>query len=309
MVDIIEGEVREMEEPRALAVVEPREMLAETITPEGTVSLATRMATALKDIVEKQRLYAVIQGKKYPQVEAWMTIARMDNVVAREVAGGILRHEDGSYEATVELIRLSDGMVIGRGSALCGTNGDKPWVDRPEPARRSMAVTRATSRAFRQQYSWIMALAGYEPTPADEMPHDAEQRPVGVHSTPPPRPEMERLAENLVGTVEAGKPPVDMQLRVGPDDRPAWGFKLKAGNKGYQALAMGELADALAILPDLTGQTVRVWGKVEMVPWQKAGKDMPPFARIAMTRIQTDEYTLPAPDPTVPDDDLGDLDF
>jgi hypothetical protein len=310
--EVIEGEI--VEEPRALTIVEPREMLAETITPEGTVSLATRMATALKDIVEKQRLYAVIQGKKYPQVEAWMTIARMDNVVAREVLDGILRHEDGSYEATVELIRLSDGMVIGRGSALCGTKGDAPWEKRPEPARRSMAVTRATSRAFRQQYSWIMALAGYEPTPADEMPHDAEQRPVGAHQTPPPRPEMERLAENLVGTVEAGKPPVDMQLRIGSDDQPAWGFKLKAGTKGYQALAVGELADALSVLPDLTGQTVRVWGKVEMVPWQKGGKDMPPFARIAMTRIQTDDYTLPAQAeaesvPLFRDDDLGDLDF
>ncbi len=306
--EVIESEVRE---ERALTVIEPREMLAETITPEGTVSLATRMATALKDIVEKQKLYAVIQGKKYPQVEAWMTIARMDNVVAREVMGGILRHEDGSYEATVELIRLSDGMVIGRGSALCGTNGDKPWVDRPEPARRSMAVTRATSRAFRQQYSWIMALAGYEPTPADEMPQDAEQRPVGAHSTPPPRPEMERLAENLVGTVEAGKPPVDMQLRQTPDEGPAWGFKLKAGNKGYQALATGPLADALSMVPDLTGQTVRVWGRVEMVPWQKAGKDMPPFARIAMTRIQTDDYTLPAPESKEPpmDDDLSGLEF
>lgn len=305
--EVIEGEVIE---ERALTIVESREMLAETITPEGTVSLATRMATALKDIVEKQKLYALIQGKKYPQVEAWMTIARMDNVVAREVIGGILRHDDGSYEATVELIRLSDGMVIGRGSALCGTAGDAPWEKRAEPARRSMAVTRATSRAFRQQYSWIMALAGYEPTPADEMPHDAEQRPIGAHPTPPPRPEMERLAENLVGTAEEGKPPVDMQLRQSPEG-PAWGFKLKAGSKGYQALAVGPLADALSMVPDFLGQTVRVWGRVEMVPWQKAGKDMPPFARIAMTRVQTDDWTLPAIESKEPplDEDLTELDF
>jgi hypothetical protein len=47
VVETIEGEVIES----AVAVIEPREMLAETITPEGTVSLATRMATALKHIV------------------------------------------------------------------------------------------------------------------------------------------------------------------------------------------------------------------------------------------------------------------
>ena len=33
-----------------------------------------------------------------------------------------------------------------------------------------MAITRATGKAFRLNYSWIMALAGYEPTPAEEMP-------------------------------------------------------------------------------------------------------------------------------------------
>jgi hypothetical protein len=129
------------------------------------------MATALKDVVEKQKLFAVIQGKKYPQVEAWMTIARMDNVVAREARPPI-RRDDGSYEGFVELIRLSDGMVVGAGRRSAARRTIGPWATRGEPARRSMAVTRATSRAFRQQYSWIMALAGYEPTPAEEMPRD-----------------------------------------------------------------------------------------------------------------------------------------
>ncbi len=556
MVDILDGEVTD------LTVIEPREMLAETLTPEGTVSLATRMATALKDIVERQKLYAIIQGRKYPQVEAWMTIARMDNVVAREVLGGVTHNEDGSWEAVVELVRLSDGMVIGRGSALCGTPEDEPWggtkakngrsalPPRSDPAKRSMAVTRATSRAFRQQYcpapdqlvltadlrwvragslrvgdeligfdkdlgpsmhyrrsvvtaaedsggelieiatdlgttivsdghplvrlrdkraavwthaenivpgdrlafmmkpfaedtsfdagwmagfldgegsvnaklgvyvgqkagpiadtlvadarslgfelrtharkgemtnftvyggmeawltflgrvrprrllakasvlwedrnamrrrrsavvqsvrrlgmgaiiaietstetlivdgflghnSWIMALAGYEPTPAEEMPRD-DQRPIGAHDTPPDRPELERLAENLIGTVEEGKPPVDLQLRQTPEG-PAWGFKLKAGNKGYQALAIGPLAETLALLPDLQGQQVRVWGRIEMIPWRKNDKDMPPYARIAISRVQTDELDIPAqeaetvPLGLVPDDDISDL--
>lgn len=299
--EVIEGEVIE----HALTVI-PREALAATVTPEDTIILATRMATALSDVVERQSLYAVIQGKKYPQVEAWMTIGRMDNVVARE-AGNPERHEDGSYEAVVELIRLSDGMVIGRGSALCGTKGDRPWDTRAEPARRSMAVTRATSRAFRQQYSWIMALAGYEPTPADEMPtednrprthtgHRDGNRPVGDYDEPPDRPELERRAEGLIGTVTVGKPPVDLQLRQTPDGG-AFGFKLMAGRKGYQALAIGPLADALAVaqaVEDMTGVTVTVWGHIEMVPWDKDGKVMPPYARIAIERLQTPEWILPA---------------
>ncbi len=170
---IIEADVRE---ERALVPVPPQVMgLARTREPEEIVALATRMATALKDIVDRQRLFAVISGKRFPTVEAWMTVARFDNVVAREIS--VARQPDGSYEAWVELVRLSDDTVIGRASAICGMEDDRPWCSRAEYARRSMAVTRATSRAFRQQYSWIMALAGYEVTPAEEMREgDDEQR-------------------------------------------------------------------------------------------------------------------------------------
>jgi hypothetical protein len=301
-------------ESTALEVVEePREIVRmDGRTPEATIELAARMATALKDIVEKQRLYAVIQGKKYPQVEAWMTIGRMDNVVAREVIGGIVRHEDGSYEATVELVRLSDGMVTGRGSALCGTERDSPWDKRPEPARRSMAVTRATSRAFRQQYSWIMALAGYEPTPADEMPQDArdvtprrdernvvereieQERDIARRYPKPGR--LQHSADGLIGSVEKGKPPVDMETRQTPDG-PAWGFKLAQGRKGFQALAHGALAEKLSLAGIEEGTRVTCWGRVEEVPWEKKQPDgsfkpMPPYLRVHLARVQTPEWTM-----------------
>jgi len=82
-----------------------------------------------------------------------------------------VEHDDGSYEATVELIRASDGAVIGRGSAICGMD-ESTWASRPRYARRSMAITRATGKAFRLGYSWIITLAGYAPTPAEEMTDD-----------------------------------------------------------------------------------------------------------------------------------------
>jgi len=75
------------------------------------------------------------------------------------------------------LIRSSDGKLIGRASALCGMDekdryGKPTWATRPEYARRSMAVTRATGKAFRLGFSWIMTLAGYAPTPAEEIGDD-----------------------------------------------------------------------------------------------------------------------------------------
>jgi hypothetical protein len=153
------------------------------VGPEQMVAMASRLATTLRAIVDKQHLYATISGKKYPQVEAWMTIGRMDNVVAQEES--VTRQEDGSFVASVILVRLSDGSIVGRASAMCGSPDDRPWNGRAEYNRRSMAVTRATSRAFRMQYSWIMALAGYEPTPAEEMPaHEDHPAAVAPANTP-----------------------------------------------------------------------------------------------------------------------------
>lgn len=98
----------------------------------------------------------------------------------------------------------------------------------------------------------------------------------------------------LIGTVEKGKPPVDMSLRQTPDG-PAWGFKLKNGRKAFQALAIGPIADAISLAGLAVGERVIVWGTTEMVPWDKDGKAMPPFARIAIEKVQTNEWTLPAP--------------
>lgn len=304
--DVIEAEATEVES--AVAVYQPVG-LAAAVGPDEMIALASQMATSLRDIVERQHLYAVIQGKKFPQVEAWMTIARMDNVVAREVSGGILRLEDGAYEATVELIRLSDGLVIGRGSALCGSKGDRPWDGRPEPARRSMAVTRATSRAFRQQYSWIMALAGYEPTPAEEMPRDdgrTVDRETGeIHpasrqnpNTPPTEPWLEIANAVVKGTVSEGKPPFDLGLREQANGEALFGFKLAVvgGKTIPQVVADGPLASDIAdasVTKTLAGQSVIVHGDMWRVPWDKAGVAMPAFQRMKIARIVTPDWTLP----------------
>ena len=174
-------------------------------------------------------------------------------------------------------------------------------VENPDPWDLDTTLLKmAEKRAFVDATLRATAASGlFTQDVEDHSPRDvepdagADQRPIGTHDTPPDRPELERLAENLVGTVTAGQPPVDLQLRQTPDG-PAFGWKLKAGNKGYQALARGDLADALWMMGDLTGQQVRVWGRIEMVPWDKDGKAMPPYARIAMTRVQTDDWTLPA---------------
>ena len=134
---------------------------------QSIVRMASTIATELASIVESQKLYTVISGKKFVQVEGWTTMGAMLGITPKERQ--VIVDENGDYEAHVDLIRNSDGVVVGGASSICGTD-EKTWANRNRYARRSMAVTRATGKAFRLSYSWIMRLAGYEPTPFEEMP-------------------------------------------------------------------------------------------------------------------------------------------
>lgn len=285
--EVIDGEAVEVEPIRALVPVQPGQAIVAAATETGPTEMlarATAIANALADVVERKQLYTTIRGKKYPQVEAWTTIARMDNVVAREASTPV-RDEDGSYEAVVELVRLSDGMVIGNGSAMCGAKGDSPWDSRPAHQRRSMAVTRATSRAFRQHYSWIMALAGYEPTPADEMP-DARGE---THATDTTH------DDGLVGTAETGKADADFELRQTPDGY-RLAFRLVQGRKGYKVIAAGILAEAIAPLRSvIEGQRVTVWGTFHDETFTPKDKDRAvTYQVVHLERIATPDFILPA---------------
>jgi hypothetical protein len=102
--------------------------------------------------------------------------------MAREVS---TTETDGIYVAVVELVRMNDGACISRASAECGE--EKPWNTRAKYARRSMAQTRATGKACRLAFSWIMSLAGYEVTPAEEMTPIIEAEQVQERPTPAQR--------------------------------------------------------------------------------------------------------------------------
>ena len=67
----------------------------------------------------------------------------------------------------------------------CGR--DEPdWMKRPAFQRRSMAVTRATGKAARLAFSWIMVLAGFQACPAEEIIENGRLKPAALPHPPPP---------------------------------------------------------------------------------------------------------------------------
>lgn len=155
-----------------------------TAGPAAVIREASAIAEQLAEIVNSRQLYSTISGRKYVKVEGWTTLGAMLGVLPREVETH--RIEDG-WESTVELVRANDGQVIGRGSAIC-TREERNWAKRDDYAVRSMAITRATGKAYRLGFSWVMALAGYEPTPAEEMDGSEPQ-----HRAPRPQRQAKEL--------------------------------------------------------------------------------------------------------------------
>jgi len=145
---------------------------------EALIAGATAIAKPLADLIEKQKLYLNIQGRKHVLVEGWTTLAAMMGCTAQEISNN--RQEDSAYVADVGLYRLSDGAIIARASAECGGDGEPEWMVRKGKnvapyARRSMAATRATAKACRLAFSWVMTLSGYSTTPAEEMGQEVAQ--------------------------------------------------------------------------------------------------------------------------------------
>lgn len=194
---ILEAEVVPDDAPPAdvsteLAIVDP---LAGAIIradePAEILKKATGIANVLAGLIEQQGLAKSLGGsKKHVEVGGWQALGTMlgafggqplhaETQWTRPLAAG------NGWEACVE-IRTPGGVVVGRAEAMCDRSESK-WARKDDYAIRSMAETRAESRAFRRAVGWIVALAGYNPTPAEEMP---DQGPV----TPPvPRAEGKAL--------------------------------------------------------------------------------------------------------------------
>lgn len=150
--------------------------------PRELVRNAEKLASVLRDVIDKQGMVEIIGGNPYVKVEGWTTCATLLGVFPQEVPEFSHWFEvDGVdvYEACVDLISMKTDQRIARATAECGaadeTHLDKrsgkqvpTWAQRPRYAKRSMAITRATSKACRLAFSWIIKLAGYEETPAEE---------------------------------------------------------------------------------------------------------------------------------------------
>lgn len=133
------------------------------------------LADDIKRFIQTNRLSTNVQGKEFPQAEAWQYALNRLNIIPQVgKVKNLSTDEELKYQASVLLIDILTGKQVGKGFAVC-SNKEQGKKYYQEFAICSMAQTRAIGKAARVSLSFLMKLAGYEPTPAEEMDYDTNK--------------------------------------------------------------------------------------------------------------------------------------
>ncbi len=154
-----------------LVPIEVMAQIAPLGNPEEFVAGYTKVADTLSRVVRKQKLFKSISGKDHVLVEGWTLLGSMLGLFPVTAWTKPVYDPDGAqvgWEARVE-VKTRDGAVLGASEAEC-LRSESLWSKRDDYALRSMAQTRATSKALRQPLGFVMTLAGFNATPAEEIP-------------------------------------------------------------------------------------------------------------------------------------------
>lgn len=175
-----------------VAVAVPQNFgLQTTRDPKAVLAEAKRAAEALtavmKAIPEDKKV--MMGGEQYLEVEHWGLIAAFYRCTPKILSTEPIEYGDARGFLAHAALLDAAGREISAADAMC-LNDEPKWATRPKydwvdgkktlvgevpvPANqlRSMAQTRAVAKVCRNVFSWVVVLAGYAPTPADEITGD-----------------------------------------------------------------------------------------------------------------------------------------
>lgn len=147
------------------------------------IGVAGEVASCLKEVIEQQNL--IVKGlnpkdkdAEYVTVEGWEVLGTMLGItpvtyVTEEIKNK--QYRTVGYKSVACLYRnatVTDGDIIsGELIARAEASADKSGFQRDLPSIMSMSQTRALGKAYRMALSWIIKMAGYQGTFAEDMPN------------------------------------------------------------------------------------------------------------------------------------------
>lgn len=139
-----------------------------TDDPAEALRRAQKAAASLKEALASPNFTSNIRGRKHVKVEGWLLVGSMFGATPVLDWTRPISEPAKGWEARFQ-VQLLDGRIIGAGEAMCDRNESK-WARSDDYAVRSMAQTRATSKALASVFRFLVTLAGFSGTPAEEMP-------------------------------------------------------------------------------------------------------------------------------------------
>ena len=133
------------------------------------------LAQELERFINENKLFSLISGKRFVNVEAWQYAGNRLGLSARVVeAINESSETHTAYFCTCEIVHVESGTIVGKGHGVC-ENSEQGKKFYGRYAILGMAESRSVSRAYRNTIAFLIRLAGFEPTPAEEMDTFAEQ--------------------------------------------------------------------------------------------------------------------------------------
>ena len=168
-------EIPQVEDVKEQAIVPVSKAISLSLSgaPTHVLNEAKKAAKALTGVIEAKPKKVVFNGKTYLQFEDWQTLGRFYGVTAVARSTKYVEYGTGDdkvcgFEACADALLVAGNQVVSSAEAMC-LNDEPNWSRKPLFQLKSMAQTRACAKALRNVLAWVVVLAGYAPTPAEEM--------------------------------------------------------------------------------------------------------------------------------------------
>ena len=158
--------------------------------PETVLAEAKRAADALQGVIRGKKNPVIFNKEQYIEFEDWQVLGRFYGLAAKVVSTAPVEYGGvRGFEARAVVVDIRTGVEVSAADSMCLNDEDKwsvrtkyEWRDGKRVASgevavpmfqlRSMAQTRACGKALRNVLAWVVVLAGYKPTMAEEMTGD-----------------------------------------------------------------------------------------------------------------------------------------
>ena len=154
--------------------------------PERQLAFAKKASQALVSVISAKQKKVIIGGEQYLEFEDWQTLGRFYGITVGVERTNEIRRDGLLFGYEAKAVVYQNGVVISGAEAMCcrdeekwGSRAKYEWRDGqrvkvgeelvPEFQLRSMAQTRASAKALRNVLAWVVVMAGYKATPAEEM--------------------------------------------------------------------------------------------------------------------------------------------